>query len=464
MPRKDLAHIFLDVDMFPEPKAHNMALHLVSDTLAQFGLDASTDFMLKPMAHVDEPRAATATERKFNALLAELSYDPDVQQNKYDEMGSLTEEQQDAFDAILVCLEAWVAGEPYAGPNVFYIDGQGGSGKTFLYTKLLRYVRARGGVALAVAMSGIAALLMEGGRTVHSRFRLPVPLPLDNASANVSMTSPTAKLLRKTQLLVWDEAPTAARSAFEAIDRCMRDVLRDVAGCNSGKAFGGMPVVLGGDFRQIPPVLKRVDVSEFAPHTLKSCDFWNQPGVVQRFRLTRNKRAEGDADCAAFLLEIGNGTYDGEQSLLQSPVPDPNNVPDGADPEPYRSHNAYSPQRNAEFPRPPDLHPAAVTLAAHLVAPQTWGIHELVDWAYPKLLSATNGSMQALTSYYQGRAVLSPTNAAADIVNEHILGLMPIPPRQYVSCDSILPARLLQSTSPSSFCMAWTLPGYHHIA
>ena len=41
--------------------------------------------------------------------------------------------------------------------HVFYTDGPAGSGKTYLYTKLLHFVRKKGGVALAVAWSGLAA-------------------------------------------------------------------------------------------------------------------------------------------------------------------------------------------------------------------------------------------------------------------------------------------------------------------
>ena len=58
---------------------------------------------------------------------------------------------------------------------MFFVDGPGGTGKTFLYSVLLAAVRSRGDVALAAASSGIAALLMEGGRTAHSRFKIPVP-------------------------------------------------------------------------------------------------------------------------------------------------------------------------------------------------------------------------------------------------------------------------------------------------
>ena len=77
-------------------------------------------------------------------------------------------EQEVVFAAVMSCVES---GPDYDGPNVFYSDGPAGSGKTFLYLKLLRKVRSTGRIAIAVAMSGIAAQLLEGGRTAHSRFK-----------------------------------------------------------------------------------------------------------------------------------------------------------------------------------------------------------------------------------------------------------------------------------------------------
>eukprot|EP00973_Karenia_brevis_P056055 7796937-Karenia_brevis.AAC.2 len=64
-------------------------------------------------------------------------------------------------------------------PNIVYVDGPAGTGKTHLYKKVLHYVRMQRLIALAIAMSGIAALLLPGGRTAHRRFRLPVPVPMD---------------------------------------------------------------------------------------------------------------------------------------------------------------------------------------------------------------------------------------------------------------------------------------------
>jgi len=64
--------------------------------------------------------------------------------------------------------------------KVFFVDGQGGAGKTFIYNVLLAAVRSRGQVALAMASSGIAALLLDGGTTAHFRLKLPIPIgPMD---------------------------------------------------------------------------------------------------------------------------------------------------------------------------------------------------------------------------------------------------------------------------------------------
>jgi hypothetical protein len=66
--------------------------------------------------------------------------------------------------------------------NFFFVDGKGGTGKTFLYNTLLAGVRSMPGfrIALASATSGVAALLLEGGRTAHSLFGIPIPIEFNS--------------------------------------------------------------------------------------------------------------------------------------------------------------------------------------------------------------------------------------------------------------------------------------------
>ncbi len=47
--------------------------------------------------------------------------------------------------------------------KVIFIDGLGGTGKTYIKNLILNVVRSHGNIALIVASSGIAALLLSGG-------------------------------------------------------------------------------------------------------------------------------------------------------------------------------------------------------------------------------------------------------------------------------------------------------------
>uniref|UniRef100_A0A3Q7EVU2 ATP-dependent DNA helicase n=1 Tax=Solanum lycopersicum TaxID=4081 RepID=A0A3Q7EVU2_SOLLC len=88
--------------------------------------------------------------------------------------------------------------------RAFFIDGPGGTGKSFLYRALLATVRYRGFIALATASSGVAALLHPGGRTAHSRFKIPINIE-GKFSCNISKQSSLASLIRDAKLIVWDE-------------------------------------------------------------------------------------------------------------------------------------------------------------------------------------------------------------------------------------------------------------------
>ncbi len=84
-----------------------------------------------------------------------------------------------------------------------------------------------GYIALAVASSGIAALLLPGGRTAHSCFKIPLDIHEDSICA-VKHGSDLASLLQVTRLIVWDEAPMVHRHAFEAVDRMLKDIMKAV--------------------------------------------------------------------------------------------------------------------------------------------------------------------------------------------------------------------------------------------
>jgi hypothetical protein len=70
---------------------------------------------------------------------------------------------------------------------------------------LLATVRGKGKIAVATATSGVAASIMPGGRTAHSRFKIPLNLE-EGKSCSFTKQSGIGKLLRKASLILWDEA------------------------------------------------------------------------------------------------------------------------------------------------------------------------------------------------------------------------------------------------------------------
>ena len=78
-------------------------------------------------------------------------------------------------------------------------------------------------------------------------------------------------------------------------------------GCD--RPFGGLTTLLGGDFHQIPPVLRHVGRGEFAPFTLKAAKIWATPGAIRRHAPSQNQRAKGDPDYAKFVRQVGDGVW-----------------------------------------------------------------------------------------------------------------------------------------------------------
>jgi hypothetical protein len=100
---------------------------------------------------------------------------------------------------------------------------------------------------LAVASSGIAYLLLLGSKTAHSTFKIPIDLH-DESTCNITQQMKVAELVRKADLIIWDEASMMHRRTFEAVDRTLRDLMQLVDTEVTKKIFGGKTVVLGGDF------------------------------------------------------------------------------------------------------------------------------------------------------------------------------------------------------------------------
>ena len=131
------------------------------------------------------------------------------------------------------------------GATAILITGRAGTGKT----RLVHHLRERpgGDKQAVVAPTGVAALNARA-QTIHSFFQLPFGV-LDSRALTPARN--TGKLFRHMERLIIDEVSMVRADILDAIDARLRQGRRDP------RPFGGVQVVLVGDFLQLPPVVER---------------------------------------------------------------------------------------------------------------------------------------------------------------------------------------------------------------
>ncbi|CAH1450655.1 unnamed protein product [Lactuca virosa] len=155
---------------------------------------------LKIYTRMPYPDADSVSSANNRLISEELDYDIPILKNEFDRLFlALTNEQRNIFIDIMGAVKDNKGG-------VFFVYGYGGTGKTFLWKTISAAIRAQGEIVLNVASSGIASLLLTGGRTTHSRFIIPLTLNEDSV-CRIDPDSDLASLVRKTSLIIWDEAP-----------------------------------------------------------------------------------------------------------------------------------------------------------------------------------------------------------------------------------------------------------------
>ena len=284
--KDDMSEDFLHHHDFTEEESHQQALMSIHDSLISIYRLPITNFGFDLPSPVTR---LTTTDYDVDdyTLLAE------------DNLARLNEEQQFIADQIIHELTTHGATPSHDRPRIYFIHASGGCGKTFLANTLSMYCIANDLKFANAAWTGIAGTLLIGGTTLHSLFKLPVPIN-STSTCSVRPISKHADYLRSLSLLFVDEASMIPLDALRAIDILLRDIT------NSSVPFGGKLILLAGDFRQTLPVVPRAST----PVILENCIFrsplWQ---YVTHMDLTRNVRAdESETAFKTWLLELGNGT------------------------------------------------------------------------------------------------------------------------------------------------------------
>ncbi|KAJ1264872.1 hypothetical protein BS78_08G035200 [Paspalum vaginatum] len=332
-------------------------------------------------------RSSPAEFAHGNRLIQEeLSYDIThllVDSEKY--ISSLNPEQLHAFQSIVTAVLN-------NSPRFIFVSGYGGTGKTYLWNAILAHLRSQRKIVLSVASSGVASLLLPGGRTTHSRFKIPCDL-YHTTICDIRRGTHLSEPIECTDLIIWDEALMTHRHAFEALDRNLRDIASRLSEGATDMVFGGKVVVLGGDLRQILPVIEGGSKPEIINAAIVNSPLWRHVVVLT---LTTNMRITSSdldpiaqqevAEFSKWVLDIGEGKIEA-----------------GA--------------------RDGETEPTWVQIPHDLL---------LMTDVYPDL-----STKYADPSYLCCRAILTLTNEAADTVNSHVVALIPGPEMEYRSCDAI---------------------------
>ncbi len=132
-----------------------------------------------------------------------------------------------------------------AGHSVF-LTGPAGSGKTYVLNAFVRQARADGKSVAITASTGLAATHL-GGSTIHSWAGIGIADELHKRHA-ADMSKGRQDQIKKADILIIDEVSMLHDYRLDMVDQVCRAVRKNES------PFGGLQVVLAGDFYQLPPV------------------------------------------------------------------------------------------------------------------------------------------------------------------------------------------------------------------
>jgi len=178
------------------------------------------------------------------------------------------------------------------GHNAF-ITGAAGSGKTYVLNEYIKWLKNQGVDVGVTASTGIAATHI-GGITIHAWSGLGVRDQLSASDLeDLESKSYLWKRLARAKVLIIDEISMLHHYRLDLIEKILRSFKRNE------EPFGGLQVILGGDFFQLPPVAR---VGEPATHLAYEAKAW--PDLNLKICYLEEQHRQNDANYLAILKAI----------------------------------------------------------------------------------------------------------------------------------------------------------------
>ena len=129
--------------------------------------------------------------------------------------------------------------------DLFYVDGYGGSGRSFINNTFIQYALLRNMSVMATAWTGTAANILLPGKAVHNAFQSPFEVG-ERLVLNIDAGSQYGSYLQDVQIItIIDEISMLPKFAFETIDRSLRNI------CKSSSPLAGKITIVSIDFCHI---------------------------------------------------------------------------------------------------------------------------------------------------------------------------------------------------------------------
>ncbi len=249
---------------------------------------------------VDEPKLKKV--KTIEAILSEMNEQDDESTEEIKE-GTLSESQREALNSII------------RGDNVF-MTGGAGVGKSFLIEKIKEELTEMGRTYYICATTGSAAYGVEG-MTIHSYAGIGLGDKEVNHHIKTIQKSSKDKVARwqATHTLIIDEISMLNADYFDKINLVAK-TLRN----RKTVAFGGIQVILVGDFFQIPPITPKADpnqkvLSKVGNKYAFQTQTWRELNLTM-VNLKQNFRQQDDEKFKDFLNEIRIGNMTSKEEAL----------------------------------------------------------------------------------------------------------------------------------------------------
>jgi hypothetical protein len=255
------------------------------------------------MCHVDKYKFSTTY---WEEIKAQFPADESINPAGLPLLGDLNAEQRAVYDVLVGHYHSILRGESLP-PLEINLDGKAGTGKTSVILmaslEMIRIAEEAGekDPVLRSAPTGVAAHLFLG-RTLHSLLMLPIKGRNEDDVSPAHLTTLQA-VFRFCKYLIIDEKSMVGLKQMGWIDKRLRQIFP----AQADKPFGGISVVLCGDFHQLPPVGEKTLFSRYSPGdiamTLNGRAAYRALGTTMR--LTQVMRQAGeDIETSTFRIVL----------------------------------------------------------------------------------------------------------------------------------------------------------------